>query len=55
MEALQLHSNTQSHRSSGSTVCFTPGGQRFVSGDPPTLLELGSPVSDVGLHYVNYF
>jgi hypothetical protein len=25
VEALQLHSNTQSHWSSGSTVCFPPG------------------------------
>ncbi len=27
MEALQLHSNTQSHWSSGSTTCFLPRGE----------------------------
>ncbi len=31
VEALQLHSNTQSHWSSGSTVCFPPMGQRFMA------------------------
>ncbi len=31
-EALQFHSNTQSHWSSGPTICFLPGGgQRFAS------------------------
>jgi hypothetical protein len=50
VEALQLHSNTQSHWSSGSTVSFPPGrvlGSGSCLGDAPTILEPGSPVSDV--------
>jgi hypothetical protein len=31
VEALQFYSNSQSHWSSGSTVCFPSRGQRFVS------------------------
>ncbi len=31
VEALQHHSNTQSHWSIGSTICFPPRGQWFVS------------------------
>jgi hypothetical protein len=32
VEALQFQSNTLSHWSNGSTVCFPPSGQRFASG-----------------------
>jgi hypothetical protein len=48
VEALHLHSNTQSHWSSGSTVCFPPRGQRSRSRDASTLtMEPGSPVGDI--------
>ncbi len=40
VEALHLHSNTQSHWSSGSTVCFLPRGPAFpVKGMHPQLLR----------------
>jgi hypothetical protein len=39
---------TQSHWTSGSTVCFLlKGGSGLRPGDAPTLLELRSPISDV--------
>jgi hypothetical protein len=47
VEALQLHSNTQSHWSSGSTVCFlSRGADSLCPGDAPTLtMEPGSPAT----------
>ncbi len=45
----QPDSTTQSHWSSGSTVCFPPrGGSSSCPRDSPTLtMEPGSPVSNV--------
>ncbi len=47
MEALQFHSNTQSHLSSGSTICFLPScsvvePKLFVSAPAPTSKSFGS-------------
>ncbi len=51
VEALQVHSNTKSHWSSGPTVCFPPRGQQFVSWRcTHTYSIMGSPVSDVLLN-----
>ncbi len=45
VESLHSQTNTQSHWSSGrGTAVHAPGGA-------PTLLELGSPVSIVSLHW----
>jgi hypothetical protein len=42
VELLYSHTTTQSHWSSGSTVCFPPkGGSSWRPGDAPPLLELG--------------
>ncbi len=55
MEALQLHSNTESHWSNGSTVCFRLDRQGRP-GDAPTLtIEPGSPVKHVLLQHYNFY
>jgi hypothetical protein len=53
VDSLQLHSNTHSHWCSGSTICSLPRGTMVhLPGDTHTLtIELGSPVSDVSLHW----
>jgi hypothetical protein len=52
VEALQLHSNTQSHWSSGSTICSPLRGAAHRVSDAPTLtIERGSSVSNVSLQY----
>ncbi len=53
-EALQLQPNTQSNWSSGSTVCFLPGRQRFTSCGVQLTMEPGSPVSDVSLDWCSW-
>jgi hypothetical protein len=47
VEALQFHSNKQSHLSSGSTICFLPScsvvePKLFVSAPAPTSKSFGS-------------
>ncbi len=52
MEALQLHSNTQSHWSSGSTVGFLHRRATIRSwGCTHAYNETRLPASDVSLHY----
>ncbi len=51
VEALQFHSNTQSHRSSGSTKCLPSKGSSICFQEMHKLTKWDSPVSDVSLHW----
>ncbi len=52
VELMDSHTITQSHLSSGSTVCFLPGGAAVhVLGMHPYFWKWDSPVSDVSLDW----